>query len=127
MKIINFDALVENEAIIIINGAEHVIKEPTLAQWAEFQKLDIDRKLKEEPMPMYCYMISQLCPSILLKGEDGLAPMDNMTGSDLNMLIKVLGKLYYEGVESIGKKTRPLDEIVEIVDPVALNMKHILT
>lgn len=125
MKIINLDCIVDSHATVIIKGVEHTLHEPTMLQWATFHSIDIDRKLADDPIGTYAFLIKELCPSVLNKNSDGVCAMDNMDPSELSTLVKAICSVYYGGIDSLGKKLKPLDQIVQTLDPVEAALKHI--
>jgi hypothetical protein len=124
MKVINLDRLVENHAMIKIRDREFMIHEPTLRQWAEFQTMGFHDRVQKEPLKMYLYLIGELCPDLMRATEGDGKLLDNMTMDEVVVTATACHQILVGGVVELGKKLRPLDQLMEIQDPVADKIKR---
>lgn len=115
MKIINLDILTEEEAKIVFKGIEYTIKEPTLKEWAEFISITQEKEENEKVNIEYMIKIcSVLIPELFIL-KDNYKVIDDFTTTEFIQLYKIVITLFNEGIDALGKKTKPLHKIIKTV------------
>lgn len=116
MKVINLDVMIDEHAKILIKDKEFILVEPTLRQWGEFQKIDTKHCLEENPAALFSYLIKIICPGLLevreSKGKEKIIWLDTLNQSEYNIIVKACVEVMSGGIEELGKKTKPLSEII---------------
>ena len=115
MKVVDFDAMYEGQAEIHLNNKTYILKEPTIRQWAKYLKI-VDKLPKEptleEMASIKIFMIESLLPDVEI-GE--------LEVSLFETLATVCQMAFNGNIKELGKKQKPLNEIVKEKELRSLN------
>jgi len=107
MKVVDFDEMYEGQAEIHLNGNTYILNEPNIKQWAEYLKvmdeLPEDPSL-EEIASVKIFMIDTLLPEVEI-GELEISMFET--------LATVCQMAFNGNIKELGKKQKPLNEIVK--------------
>ena len=106
MKVINLDRLVSEKAKIVFLEKEYELKECTLYEWAEYNgKVEaLDEDDQEKMIEFYKWAINVVIPDLDVNALDF---------THLKMVLDISMVVFNGGIKELGKKTKPLHEIME--------------
>lgn len=111
MKIINLEAMVESQATVFDGKDRHLLHEPNLYEWAKYMEF-IDLINKEENNSSKAKQLSDLRIWALTKLVPSINYQELMM-TEFIALSDIVMKVFSEGIESLGKKTIPLEDTIK--------------